>query len=339
MLLLNFLPGGFRYKRQASSNSFAMKQNLPILNNVTYPRFGAFSELVDPTVGVTHVVDLTICYDDLEHPPSIVDILGGRPICEIHFYYRIHPITEANADTIRSEQWLRDQWQLKEQVLAEHYNVMKRIKQRRSNSTRGSLSSSLRSKASYSSMSPNMSKEHLNMLGQEDHTPDSGCPQDHLATVATTTPNSDSEQGGIMINNNAHHQSAQIPNGGANGCHHQSCGELIKLSDDNSPPRVQCIVANGNGKLNHHNHLNNQISMDSNMTNSTPLSPLSPTTTDGGDQAAALTCSTTVLPFDRTKGRRVKLSWTKLLLIHFFYFAVVLVTYEVIMLAIALAKA
>src|SRR5690625_2633734 len=103
-----------------------MKQNLPMLSNVTYPRFGAYSECIDPLVRVTHVVDLTICYDDAEHPASIVDIVCGRRTTEVHFYYRIHSVAEN--PTVRTEAWLREQWQLKDTLLGQHYAEMARVK-------------------------------------------------------------------------------------------------------------------------------------------------------------------------------------------------------------------
>lgn len=77
-------------------------------------------------LGVTHVVDLTICYDDPEKPPSILDIVRGTKCSEVHFHYRIHPVA-GNEDTIRSESWLFDQWTSKDRLLARHYATMRRL--------------------------------------------------------------------------------------------------------------------------------------------------------------------------------------------------------------------
>lgn len=122
-----FLKGGFRYKRQASSNGFAMKKNLPLLNNVTYPRYSGFSETMSSEVGVTHVVDLTICYDSIDSSPSILDIIrGNSAVSQVHFYYRIYSV--GRVLNIRSEAWLRKVWYAKDTLLDHHYENMKALK-------------------------------------------------------------------------------------------------------------------------------------------------------------------------------------------------------------------
>ena len=301
-----------------------MKQNLPILNNVTYPRFGAYSELVDPTVGVTHVVDLTICYDDLEHPPSIVDILGGRRVCEVHFYYRIHPITK-NHDDVRSERWLREQWQLKDKMLTAHYAIMRNLKHRtlsNCDSTRISINGSFRSKASYSSMLLNMSKEQLNVLKPSTDEEQSNKNMAKVTTTSSTGPSSNFAD--LVINKNQQN------------CPHQSNGgELIKLVDNNTELmhynyRIPNLAEITIVQSDNHNQ-NHQSSLDS--TNSTATAPNTCTTDksisgdDGSDPS--------VVQFDRTKGRSVVLSWKKIILIHIFYFSICLLIYEVIVVAVS----
>ena len=90
---------------------------------VTYPRVNGFRELLDPNIGVTHVVDLTICYDDWENPPSVLDILRGRNVSRVHFYYRVHSVDDT--PDIRTENWLYEQWQMKEALLHNHYEMIK----------------------------------------------------------------------------------------------------------------------------------------------------------------------------------------------------------------------
>ena len=329
-----FILGGVRYKRQASSNSYAMKQNLPILTNVTYPRFGAYSECIDPLIGATHVVDLTICYDDPEHPPSIVDIVRGRRCCEIHFHYRVHSIAE-NPD-VRTEVWLRSVWQQKDQFLADHYAEMQRF--RRTNSARTSLSGSLRSKPSYSSMSPmSLSKEQLNMLSDEainNTNINTNCPtpisgqQHHQETVNYVVTNNSTKR--TSTNNSSRASSVEdliTINNGNGHLYHQNGdillngdGDLIKLDNGNG-------FSNGQSRWNGSRH---QLSEDSNF-------PATPTT----DELVSISRTQqhhhllTSAPFDRTKGRPVVLSWTKLLAIHAFYLLVCLIIYEVFVLLVS----
>ena len=111
--------GGFRFKRLQSSNKYAAKNNYPPLNYVTYPRFGAYTELMDPSVGITHVVDLTIAYEDIQNPLTIVDIGCGSRKSKVLFRYRIFDANETK--DIRSEQWLNKLWLEKEELLLNYY--------------------------------------------------------------------------------------------------------------------------------------------------------------------------------------------------------------------------
>lgn len=337
-----------------------MKQNLPILSTVTYPRFGAYSECIDPLVGITHVVDLTICYDDVEHPPSIVDIVRGRRVCEIHFYYRVHSVIE-NPD-VRTEAWLREQWQLKDHFLADHYAAVQRSKQNLKNgvsnhgSVKTSLNGSLRSKPSYSSMSPmSLSKEQLNMLGnsqdgtlscpgalQQQHNHDNQSSTIPLGSLTnspngTRTPSTEdlsvtfnNNNNSINMNNNGYHQ--VLLNG---GCTDTEVGDLTNH--------------------NHHHHYPNGTlpSPTSHSPSSSPSpSPLPPAALNSGTQWSSHgsldsnfppTPNTDDLmsrhlvpaaPFDRSAGRPVVMSWPKLLLIHAFYLSVILIIYEVFVLLV-----
>ncbi len=359
-----FFSGGFRYKRQASSNSYAMKQNLPILSTVTYPRYGAYSECIDPLVGITHVVDLTICYDDIEHPPSIVDIVRGRRGSEIHFYYRIHSLAE-NPD-VRTEAWLRDQWQLKDRFLAEHYASVQRSKQlKNGHSVKTSLNGSLRSKPSYSSMSPmSLSKEQLNMISSSQD--GSSCPvlgaghQQHSNLENSTTvpledsslPNSanatrtpSTEDLNISFHNNNNNNNLN------NNGYHQVVinGDRVDCADDlihhhHQPQHQQPPYPNGTVPSPSHSHSSSPSPPSSALANGTRWSshesvdsnfPPTPNTEDlisRPQQQQQLSSPVPPAPFDRASGRPVVLSWTKLLLIHAFYLSVILVIYEVFVL-------
>lgn len=289
-LFILFPEGGFRYKRQKSSNSFAIKKNLPMLTNVTYPRFGAYNELMDPLLHVTHVVDLTICYDDVEHPPSIVDIIGGRRVTEIHFYYRIHAIKD-NPE-IRTEAWLRELWQAKDRFLAAYYSEQQLKKQRRraSSRTSTSLSGSFNSKSSYSSMSkrdpiqftPN---EQIPMLNEE----------------VNVTNGLSTKKDSAAINGNE--------NSVSNNVTIKSNVDLIQLDNDISSSEKE-VVINANNGANFQPTTNAEIS-ESNNTSFVPEAE-------------------STIAFIRDKGHAIELSWFKIFLIHCFYLLICLITYEVI---------
>lgn len=117
--IILFPEGGFRFKRLQSSNKFAAKHNFPALFHVTYPRYRAYSELLEPAVGITHVVDLTIGYEDIQNPLTIVDIGCGNRKSKVIFNYRIYSV--ADTEDIRSEQWLNKVWKDKEALLHQYY--------------------------------------------------------------------------------------------------------------------------------------------------------------------------------------------------------------------------
>lgn len=116
-LLVLFPEGGFLRKRLEGSNRYALKNNLPLTNYVTHPRFGAFKDLIDPSVDVTHIVDATILYDDITNPLSILDItLGGRKE-PVLIHYKVYNRSEINP----TEEWLRNIWLEKDKLLRQYY--------------------------------------------------------------------------------------------------------------------------------------------------------------------------------------------------------------------------
>lgn len=91
--------------------------NLPHLKHVTWPRYGAFNDLIDKRLGVTHIVDLTIIYPHLEETLSIIDILKGDRPADVQMIYRIFPLDEIEP----TSEWLNQIWKDKEQTMANFY--------------------------------------------------------------------------------------------------------------------------------------------------------------------------------------------------------------------------
>lgn len=84
-----------------------------------------FRELLKDDLNITHVVDLTICYDDSDKVPSILDIVRGVNNSAVHFHYKIHQLNTTE-ENIHSEEWLYEQWQKKESLLNNHYANIRR---------------------------------------------------------------------------------------------------------------------------------------------------------------------------------------------------------------------
>jgi len=72
-----------------------------------------------PEVGITHIADLTIMYEDIHNPLSIVDIALGNRKSKVIFYYRI--FDAKNIEDIRTEEWLNIRWREKEELLHKYY--------------------------------------------------------------------------------------------------------------------------------------------------------------------------------------------------------------------------
>ena len=116
-LLVLFPEGGFLRKRIEGSNRYATKNGYPLTKYVTHPRFGAFKDLIDPSVGVTHIVDATMFYNDIRNPPSILDIVLGTKREPAILDYKLYKLSEINP----TEQWLRNIWLEKDKALAKYY--------------------------------------------------------------------------------------------------------------------------------------------------------------------------------------------------------------------------
>lgn len=116
-LLVLFPEGGFWRKRLDGSNRYAIRNGLPMTRYVTHPRFGAFKDLIDPSVNVTHIIDATLLYDDIKNPLSILDIaLGNRKEPAI-LNYKVYERNQINP----TEEWLRNIWLEKDRLLQQYY--------------------------------------------------------------------------------------------------------------------------------------------------------------------------------------------------------------------------
>jgi lysophosphatidylglycerol acyltransferase 1 len=116
-LLVLFPEGGFLRKRIEGSNRYAIRNGLPFTEYVTHPRFGAFKDLIDPSVGVTHIVDATLIYDNIRDPISMVDIGLGNKKEPAILHFKVYKRSEINPN----EEWLRSIWLEKDKMLAEYY--------------------------------------------------------------------------------------------------------------------------------------------------------------------------------------------------------------------------
>lgn len=89
-----------------------------MLNHLTWPRTGAFLDLLEGELHFSHIIDLTFLYSNQETTSSILDILLGRHPQKIYFYYRVFQVTpEINYD----EAWLNSRWTEKEAIMKTFY--------------------------------------------------------------------------------------------------------------------------------------------------------------------------------------------------------------------------
>jgi len=112
-----FPEGGFRIKKQASSNRFAEKNGLAKLKYTTWPRYGAFKDLLDRKLNITRIIDCTIMYSDFDKPLGVFDIMKGTKKSEIYFHYKNYYVANEQLD----EEWLRRVWLNKEELMRSFY--------------------------------------------------------------------------------------------------------------------------------------------------------------------------------------------------------------------------
>lgn len=139
-----FPEGGFLRKRKAVSQSYALKNNLPLLNYVSLPRVGALQAIMstlgphseaknnNPTTApedltetskICWVLDITIAYPNGD-PIGLPEIIfGNRPPCKTTLMYRLFRSRDLPRDPEALTKWLYDRWQEKEKFLEVFYKT------------------------------------------------------------------------------------------------------------------------------------------------------------------------------------------------------------------------
>ncbi|KAL2716854.1 acyl-CoA:lysophosphatidylglycerol acyltransferase 1-like [Vespula squamosa] len=138
--LILFPEGGFLCKRRETSQKYAKKNNLPILENVSLPRVGAM-QIIFNTIGpmqdnkvqhdhlnnrasraeITWVLDITIAYPQGKPIDLPAIITGSRPPCETFLFYRLYPSKMVPREPELLSKWLYDRWVEKELLLENFY--------------------------------------------------------------------------------------------------------------------------------------------------------------------------------------------------------------------------
>ncbi|XP_035741523.1 acyl-CoA:lysophosphatidylglycerol acyltransferase 1-like [Vespa mandarinia] len=142
--LILFPEGGFLCKRRETSQKYAKKNNLPILENVSLPRVGAM-QIIFNTIGptednmmqhdhldnrastavkpaeITWVLDITIAYPQGKPIDLPTIITGSRSPCETFLFYRLYPSKMVPREPELLSKWLYDRWVEKELLLENFY--------------------------------------------------------------------------------------------------------------------------------------------------------------------------------------------------------------------------
>ncbi|KMQ87374.1 acyl- :lysophosphatidylglycerol acyltransferase 1, partial [Lasius niger] len=139
-----FPEGGFLCKRRETSQKYAKKNNLPILENVTLPRVGAMQTIFD-TLGpassrdmqdqqlnsrpnmtvakpeISWILDITIAYPQGKPLDLPTIVTGSRSPCETVLFYRLFPSSVVPREPEQLSKWLYDRWVEKEALLEHFY--------------------------------------------------------------------------------------------------------------------------------------------------------------------------------------------------------------------------
>ncbi|KAK7862580.1 hypothetical protein R5R35_004192 [Gryllus longicercus] len=141
-----FPEGGFLRKRRDTSQKFALKNNLPVLQHVSLPRVGAMHTIVDvvgpsgannnkaalvpPFDGhelcssdLNWVLDITIAYPEGKPLDLGAIVTGYRPPCKTFLFYRLYPCKEVPRDHEEMTKWLYDRFIEKERMLDAYYKT------------------------------------------------------------------------------------------------------------------------------------------------------------------------------------------------------------------------
>eukprot|EP00189_Rhodosorus_marinus_P003418 CAMPEP_0113964944 /NCGR_PEP_ID=MMETSP0011_2-20120614/7460_1 /TAXON_ID=101924 /ORGANISM="Rhodosorus marinus" /LENGTH=351 /DNA_ID=CAMNT_0000977381 /DNA_START=146 /DNA_END=1204 /DNA_ORIENTATION=+ /assembly_acc=CAM_ASM_000156 len=105
-------------KKHAQSQEFCKKNGYPVLNNLLYPRFKAFT-LIAMTMRdqLDGVIDITLFFDG-EHP-NMADAFSRKINCKCNFICKYYPMNELPEKEEELEEWLRNIWVKKDALLDE----------------------------------------------------------------------------------------------------------------------------------------------------------------------------------------------------------------------------
>ncbi|XP_039273805.2 acyl-CoA:lysophosphatidylglycerol acyltransferase 1-like [Styela clava] len=141
--MILFPEGGFLHKRREGSWRFSKRNNLPLLNNVTIPRVGAFQAIVDvlgvegvknglnkDSLGKKHIkwiIDVTIGYAKNE-PLGITSwVMGSGGPKKVYLHYRVFrssdmmtKVGEGGGYSV-SEAWIYDRFIEKDKLLKDFF--------------------------------------------------------------------------------------------------------------------------------------------------------------------------------------------------------------------------
>ncbi|XP_014242741.1 acyl-CoA:lysophosphatidylglycerol acyltransferase 1-like [Cimex lectularius] len=137
-LMVLFPEGGFLRKRREASKRYALKNNLPMLNNVSLPRMGAMHGIMD-VLGpqgddksqevrqskdtLRWVLDITIAYPEGKPLDLPTIVTGSRKPCQTFLFYRLFPSVELPKKQEEVTQWLFTRWEEKDKILEEFYKT------------------------------------------------------------------------------------------------------------------------------------------------------------------------------------------------------------------------
>lgn len=93
-ICLSILEGAYRWRGKEKSDEFAKKNDMPKLDFVLWPRLGVFMAMVDRSVGMTHIMDVTILYPWTTDDGSLEYAFNFTKTMEIYYYYRIYEIID-----------------------------------------------------------------------------------------------------------------------------------------------------------------------------------------------------------------------------------------------------
>uniref|UniRef100_A0A1B6CCX9 Phospholipid/glycerol acyltransferase domain-containing protein n=1 Tax=Clastoptera arizonana TaxID=38151 RepID=A0A1B6CCX9_9HEMI len=144
-LMVLFPEGGFLRKRREASKRYALKNNLPVLNNVSLPRLGAMQAIIDVMgankevaklnsannisggdiagAELTWILDITIAYPDGKPLDLPTIITGWRKPCQTFLFYRLYPSRQVPTQSEEMSKWLFTRWEEKERILSTFYST------------------------------------------------------------------------------------------------------------------------------------------------------------------------------------------------------------------------